>query len=188
MKDEIKRLEKIFREMVKNAGEFGLMWKNIPLGREAFAIMQHLPDSVPGEFATAAEKAGLLGQMLEHMDELRSPRFCIAVREYMSRLDPAEETNATELAKLYDYIDPTLPMEDFCRVYRRHLKFDPVERTAEYEAVIYSAEYLVSRALADVPRGMGFCFAYWSAMADALAEFGIDWRSPHMMNPGVMFD
>ena len=40
----------------------------------------------------------------------------------------------------------------------------------------------------NVPRGMGFCFMYWSSKADVLARRGIFWKSPHEMNPRVMFD
>ena len=57
-----------------------------------------------------------------------------------------------------------------------HLKRDPVER-------------LVDEELEDHPRGMGFCFAYWSAKKHILLDrFGIEWRSPSAMNPGVIFD
>jgi len=42
--------------------------------------------------------------------------------------------------------------------------------------------------LKNQPRGMGFCFEYWSAKRDLLAEYGIEWRSPGVMNPRVMFD
>ncbi|WP_294456636.1 hypothetical protein [uncultured Bacteroides sp.] len=39
------------------------------------------------------------------------------------------------------------------------------------------------------PRGMGFCFAYWNTKAQVLkADYGIEWRSPAIMNPHVMFD
>ena len=69
------------------------------------------------------------------------------------------------------------------------LKRDPVEWTAEYEKVIDEAEEKANAELADVPRGMGFCHAYWHSLANILFEdYGIVWRSPAMMNPGVMFD
>ena len=40
----------------------------------------------------------------------------------------------------------------------------------------------------NAPRGMGFCFLYWSSKAAVLARRGIFWKSPHEMNPRVMFD
>ena len=68
------------------------------------------------------------------------------------------------------------------------LKSDPVEWTARYEEVIDEVEKIVADRLADHPRGMGFCFAYWHELADVLSDYGIEWRSPSCMNPGVMFD
>lgn len=188
MKSRIKKLAGLFSKMSANANTFGHMWKNIGLGKEAFTIMKELPETVPGEFDTPAEKAALLGSMLEQMNETDTPRFCIGVREYMQALAPDDEDNAAQLTMLRDYIDPALPMEEFCRRYRRHLKFDPVERTEEMERVVEDVERECDRQLAGRPRGMGFCFAYWSARSAALSRHGIEWRSPALMNPGVLFD
>ena len=174
--------------MVQNHNTFGEIWRNMKLGAEAFAIMLSMPDTLPGEYETPVDKAGLLCQMLDQMDETQTPRFCISVREEIARLDPENEGNQEELRMLRDYIDLSLPMEDFCKRYHRHLKFDPVERTAEYEAVIADVEAEVAKELAGSPRGMGFCFGYWSAKAAALAARDIEWHSPSYMNPGVMFD
>ena len=36
---------------------------------------------------------------------------------------------------------------------------------------------------------MGFCFAYWHTKREVLSDdYGIEWRSPNIMNPGVIFD
>ena len=69
-----------------------------------------------------------------------------------------------------------------------HLRHDPVEWTKAFEDVIDEAEHRAYAALTDVPRGMGFCFAYWQARRQALSELGIEWRSPGAMNPHVLFD
>ena len=68
------------------------------------------------------------------------------------------------------------------------LKVDPVQATPEWEKVIYEVEKEVDEELKGEPRGMGFCFSYWSAKRAALARRGIEWRSPSAMNPRVMFD
>lgn len=74
-------------------------------------------------------------------------------------------------------------------VQRGHLRHDPVEWTAVYESVIDEAERKIESSLAGYPRGMGFCFEYWSTKASVLREhYGISWRSPALMNPDVMFD
>lgn len=188
MNEKIYRLAAIFTAMVQNHDTFGDLWKNIRLGAEAFALMLSMPDTLPGEYESPGEKAHLLCQMLDQMDETQSARFCISVREEIARLDPTDEDNRNELRMLRDYIDPQLPMPEFCRRYNRHLKFDPVERTAEYEAIIADVESELAEELKDEPRGMGYCFGYWSAKSAALARRGIRWKSPALMNPGVMFD
>lgn len=66
---------------------------------------------------------------------------------------------------------------------------DPVEYTRRWEEIYYDVVDELDRRFADTPRGMGFCFGYWHAMADLLSEkYGVDWRNPHLMNPRVMFD
>lgn len=68
------------------------------------------------------------------------------------------------------------------------LKRDPVEWTKAFEDVVDEVEHEVYEQLIDIPRGMGFCFAYWAARREAFQKRGIEWRSPHQMNPRVMFD
>lgn len=188
MDKTLKRIAKLFREMVKNYEDDGNLWKNIAAGKEAFNLMQTLPDIVPEEFNTPEEKADLLNNMLEQMEETLTPRFCIEVREYIETLAPDNEHNLRTLQKLRDFINPDLPMEEYCRKYRRSLKFDPVERTPEWEAVIAEVEAECAKKLRWHRRGMGFCFAYWHQKETSLARRGIRWNSPSAMNPRVMFD
>ncbi|MBO4754890.1 MAG: hypothetical protein J5543_09860 [Bacteroidales bacterium] len=68
------------------------------------------------------------------------------------------------------------------------LKYDPVEDSDAYLSVIDEVERRLYEELKDVPRHMGFCFRYWSAKRELLAKYGIEWRSPGIMNPRVMFD
>ncbi len=188
MDKTIVKLETIFSKMVSNYNSMGNSWKNIELGREAFGLMMSLPDNYPGEYETSADKANLLSQMLDHMVETESPRLCITVREEMKRLNPGDSANDKALRMLRDYIDISVPMEDFCKRYRRHLKFDPIERSEEYERAIPEVEREIAKKLKGIPRGMGFCFAYWSVKKTELAKRAIEWNSPAYMNPGVMFD
>lgn len=69
-----------------------------------------------------------------------------------------------------------------------YLRHDPVEWTARWEEVIDQADRRAYATLDDMPRGMGFCFAFWSARRSALLHYGIEWRSPNIMNPKVHFD
>ena len=69
------------------------------------------------------------------------------------------------------------------------LKVDPVEYTWEWENIYYDVEDDLDTLLAGVPRGMGFCFHYWSVKEELLREkYNLKWNSPAVMNPGVMFD
>ncbi len=187
MEKIIRYLGNSFALMVENANA-GENWRNIGLGRIAFDMMGKLPDQMPGEFETQEEKGGILSMMLDQMDEFLSPRLCIAVRNEIKRLNPGDEENARKLAALQDYIDPAMTMETFCKKYRRHLLFDPVERTEGFEEIIAEVEAECAKRLAGHPRGMGFCFAYWHERRDILMSRGINWNSPAVMNPGVLFD
>ena len=70
-----------------------------------------------------------------------------------------------------------------------NLKVDPVEYTWEWEQIFYRVEDELDLILAEVPRGMGFCYHYWYAKEELLkTKYNIIWNSPPMMNPGVMFD
>ena len=69
-----------------------------------------------------------------------------------------------------------------------NLKYDPVEDSEAYLAVIDEVERRLYEELKDEPRHMGFCFEYWSAKEALLKEYGIEWHSPSSMNPGVIFD
>jgi len=70
-----------------------------------------------------------------------------------------------------------------------HLRKDPVEYTYKWENIYYDVEAKLKERFANAPRQMGFCFLYWNAKSELLAEeYGIEWRSPAQMNPHVMFD
>ncbi len=62
-------------------------------------------------------------------------------------------------------------------------KYDPVEETPEYLAVIDEVEKAI-----DERKTLDFCMEYWSLKSDELAKHGIYWRSPVLLNPGMMFD
>ena len=68
------------------------------------------------------------------------------------------------------------------------LKYDPVEDSQAYLTVIDEVEKKLYEELKDEPRHMGFCFRYWSLKRAVLATYGIEWRSPNIMNPHVHFD
>lgn len=69
---------------------------------------------------------------------------------------------------------------------RRGLKNDPVEMSEEYLAVIDEVEEKIAKNRTLF--GMGACHEIWALKEQYLLEKGIIWKSPHMLNPGVMFD
>ncbi len=190
MTETINRLAGIFEKMVENYNTFGMQWANIPLAKEALAIMRQLPDSLEGEYETPAGKADLVCQMADHVEETYTPRLCLEIREYAAELygENKDEDNEEAMQKIRDYINPELSMEDYCVKHSRMLRFDPVERTQQWEEIIYDVMEECDRRLEGEVRRMGFCFMHWSTMRAVLAERGIEWRDPHWMNPGVMFD
>lgn len=104
------------------------------------------------------------------------------VREY------TEEQHRKSLERTEDYLNRSVSMEDWCKKYGIMLKFDPVERSEQWEKCIYEVEKECDRKLSGEPKGMGFCFSYWSTKKAVLAKYGIEWDSPATMNPRVMFD
>ena len=69
---------------------------------------------------------------------------------------------------------------------RRGLKNDPVEMSEAYLAVIDEVEERIDQNRTIY--GMGACFEIWNLKAQYLAEKGISWSSPAILNPHVMFD
>ena len=70
--------------------------------------------------------------------------------------------------------------------HRRSLKHDPVEMSKEYLDVIDEVEEKISKNRTIF--GMGACHEIWHLKYVYLAERGIQWRSPAVLNPRVMFD
>lgn len=213
--DNLKKLGGYFAEMVENSNTFGATWKNIPLGHQAFTLMKEgLPLRVKGEL-TPYTRIMLLNKMMDCMPQRDCARFFQEVHEYqmglfvlmseedfpedmdMDKYDGTpekyvraygEKDHLQRMKKIQDYLNPMISMENWCRNYHVNLKFDPVERTQEWEDCIYDVEKECERRLAGERKGMGFCYSYWSTKKAVLAKHGILWNSPSVMNPRVMFD
>lgn len=77
-------------------------------------------------------------------------------------------------------------IDDSVMMRRRSLKHDPIEMSEEYLSVIDEVEEKIdqNRTL----YGMGACHEIWALKYEYLLEKGIDWKSPQVLNPRVMFD
>jgi hypothetical protein len=145
-------------------------------------------------------KALACGAVVAQLPEYDVPRLVLSILRYKLELIqasdeqdddhyPTEEEVRQDILRLEDYIDTEhVSVSDFMKKYNRHLRFAAVERTPQWEDNYYEVEQECDRRLGDTPRGMGFCFGYWSTLRTVLEERGIEWQSPHELNPRVMFD
>jgi hypothetical protein len=183
-------------EQMKENSQDMRMWKNIPLAKECVQLLKELDD--PAE--TPMGKALACEAIIQQLPEYDVPRLVLSILHYKLQLVkeseehaperyPTEEEVVNDIQRLSDYIDTEhVSSESFHKLYHRHLKADPIERTPAWEENYYEVEKECDRRLGDTPRGMGFCFGYWSTLRQVLAERGIMWRSPSELNPKVMFD
>lgn len=181
-------------EMRENSQEMR-QWKNVVLARECHELLRLISDR-----DASAGMALALSAIIEQLPEYDMPRFVLTLLHYeWELLQAAGEQEAGDyptsadveahIRRLEDYIDTEhVSTSDFMERYQCHLKFDPVERTPEWEAIYLEVEQECDRRLGDTPRGMGFCFGFWSTLREVLAEQGITWHSPSELNPRVMFD
>lgn len=193
MSKDADRIVALVKRMRKHS-ENQEMYLNLPLAQKAFAMIEALDDPEEGPLG----KAYACDAIVEQLPEYDVPRFVLSIlRRELAWLEESAEKSERltpegvkeEIAKLEDYINPDgISMEEFCKKYHRYLLFDPVERSQKWEEIYYEVEEECYRHLEGVPRGMGFCFGYWAAKRGVLAKYGIDWQTPHMMNPRVMFD
>ena len=200
-----KRVLAIVKKMRKNADEEGHpVWKNIPLAREMYDLLHNkLP--IYGKEIDAAGVRFCCDIIFiqDLLDQRDVPRLCLEFLLLRKRANKAIDQNCWKFEQdsilsyqdvdtiqnhLDFYIDPGVTMEWWVNYTHRHLLFDPVERTKEWEDIIYEVEKAVDRRLKGVPRGMGFCYEYWSVKRAELAKRGIEWKSPSQMNPKVRFD
>lgn len=198
----------VAEEMMAN-GKEGDFWKNIPPARRFIHILKDVAPFRNGHL-TPAYKAHLISLVLKNdlIQKKETPRlfqsYCELYRLYVDFSDASDYDE--ELEKEFDkefFRDVDKWIYNLALIISNPkwehaincwnglggiLKADPVQATAEWEDVIYDVEKEVDEQLKDEPRGMGFCFSYWSAKRAALARRGIEWRSPSAMNPRVMFD
>ena len=199
---EIQEAVKIMYEMRGNS-EGMMTWKNFPLAKQIITLLDSIPNR--SEHHTPYDKIFILNFIIDNISSSDTPRFTIEIMEkelaLLKEVIPAdlEEYNdpltaediEEELQMWRDYIDTEhFSNDEWCKKYSHYMKFDPIERSEIWEEKYYEIESKIDAELMkeDMPRGLGFCFAYWSSKHKVLAEMGIEWQSPQEMNPGVVFD
>lgn len=211
----IKKLSRLLSDIEKydknNAGS----WKIVPAAKEAFELMKDgLPLRVEGEL-TPYKRIVLLNDLIDCLPERNCARFLLSVKEYQMSMfplivdgdiavdikadeydgDPARFVRAVKpddvrksLKRTEDFLNPRISVQKWCREYGVRLRFDPVERSEEWENVICEVERECDELLKGEKIVMGYVYRYWSTKKDILAKHGIEWSNPSEMNPGVIFD
>jgi len=194
------RLVDIYNEMCIN-GEAGELWRNIPGAKEIMHIMKNIAPERDSEINPAVRMLiceSIIGNDL--IDLRDTPRLYLEYLEYWKECHDMPKTDE-ELSDTELDADFKETAEEMSRKVRTmlagdmtpwdtlgYLKYDPVQLSPQWEENIYEIEKECDARLKGEMRGMGFCYAYWSAKRAVAAEYGIDWVSPSGMNPGVMFD
>lgn len=192
MNDAKKIIKKV--ELMRHNSQEHENYRNLPLAKECMLLLESLDDPEEGPLG----KAYACNAILEQLSEYDTPRFCMEILQREKQwVEESEEKSDwltpesidSDILRLEDYIDTEgLSMQDFCKKHGKHLLFDPVERTPQWEEIYLEVEKECFRQLKGTHRGMGFCFGYWAVKRAVLAKYGIEWKSPQFMNPRVMFD
>ena len=212
------RLKVLFELIEKNGdyNAYELTYQAVPHLLETEEIVEaQLASESPYDKVTLLDSATIMRYLAEAYDRLG--RFAVSVRYYKKAVELAatlytmygEEMqdssgmiyNALKARNYYvdddcedireqalvfiqkDIVDDVF---DTVMKRRRNLKHDPVEMTEEYLAVIDEVDEKIEKNREY--RGFGSCHHVWSLKTDYLAEKGIEWKSPVVLNPRVRFD
>lgn len=177
-----------------NAKDFGPAWKNTPYLKE---IIEHARI-----LSADNDRAMLIYNVCAKADDYcyNHPRIKVELMRIQTKMlplltdadfDTESESKriTTEIEKYIHNIDAadSNRLSDIIQI--GYTKCDPVEWTQRYEDCIDRAEEIADSILEGQRRGMGFCHIYWNTIAEVLHKhFGIEWRSPALMNPKTRFD
>ena len=216
--ERAERLKELFELIEKNGdyNAYELTYQAVPHLLETEEIVEaQLALESPYDKVTLLDSATIMRYLAEAYDRLG--RFAVSVRYYKRAIELAAELytmygeemqdsstmiyNALKARNYYvddncedirelaiTFISKELVDDVFSTVMnrRRNLKHDPVEMTEEYLAVIDEVDEKIEKNREY--RGFGSCHHVWSLKTDYLAEKGIEWKSPVVLNPRVRFD
>ena len=217
-KERAERLKELFELIEKNGdyNAYELTYLAVPYLRETEEIVEaQLALESPYDKVTLLDSATIMRYLAEAYDRLG--RFAVSVRYYKRAIELAStlytmygEEMQDSSGMIYNalkarnyYVDDDcedireqalvfIPKDIVDDVFdtvmkrRRNLKHDPVEMTEEYLAVIDEVDEKIEKNREY--RGFGSCHHVWSLKTDYLAEKGIEWKSPVVLNPRVRFD
>jgi len=212
------RLKELFELIEKNGdyNAYELTYLAVPYLKETEEIVEaQLASESPYDKVTLLDSATIMRYLAEAYDRLG--RFAVSVRYYKRAIELAAKLYTMYGEEIKDsstmiynalkarnyYVDDDcedireqalvfIPKDIVYDVFdtvmkrRRNLKHDPVEMTEEYLAVIDEIDEKIEKNREY--RGFGSCHHVWSLKTDYLAEKGIEWKSPVVLNPRVRFD
>ena len=216
--ERAERLKELFELIEKNGDyhAYELTYLAVPHLLETEEIVEaQLASESPYDKVTLLDSATIMRYLAEAYDRLG--RFAVSVRYYNRAIGLAATLYTVYGEEMRDsstmvynalkarnyYVDDDcedirgqalvfLPKDiaddvfDTVMKRRRNLRHDPVEMTEEYLAVIDEVDEKIEKNREY--RGFGSCHHVWSLKTDYLAEKGIAWRSPVILNPKVRFD
>ena len=217
-KKRAERLKELFELIEKNSdyNAYELTYLAVPYLRETEEIVEaQLASESPYDKVTLLDSATIMRYLAEAYDRLG--RFAVSVRYYNRAIELAAKLYTMYGEEVKDssgmiynalkarnyYVDDDsedireqalvfIPKDIVDDVFdtvmnrRRNLRHDPVEMTEEYLAVIDEVDEKIEKNREY--RGFGSCHHVWSLKTDYLAEKGIEWKSPVVLNPRVRFD
>lgn len=185
--------EKSLEQAEKATEEQNCPWKVASFAREYADAADVLKDYEHLLNSLYSMNSRMLNLIFDHPRlKLRLCRIQLDVLRYLEAISGHEMGLTEDMANEVDGLSSCISLADQGRLdeipQTGHLKRDPVEWTKRWEEVIDEADRIAYTKLKGTPRGMGWCFSFWSERAAALRTFGIEWRNPHIMNPRVLFD
>ena len=216
--ERAERLKALFELIEKNGdyNAYELTYQAVPYLKETDELVYaQLEEEEPYDKVTLLDSATIMRYLAEAYDRLG--RFAVSVRYYKRAIELAAKLYTMYGEEMQDsstmiynalkarnyYVDDDcedireqalifIPKDIVDDVFdtvmnrRRNLKHDPVEMTEEYLAVIDEIDEKIEKNREY--HGFGSCHHVWSLKTDYLAEKGIKWRSPDVLNPRVRFD
>ena len=218
IEERAERIKELFELIEKNGdyNAYELTYRAVPYLKETHEIVEaQLASEDKHDKVTLLDSATIMRYLAEAHDRLG--RYAVSVRYYGRAIELAAKLYTMYGEELRDgsgmiynalkarnyYVDDNcedirekaltfIPRDIVDDVFdtvmkrRRNLRHDPVEMTEEYLAVIDEIDEKIEQNRQY--HGFGSCHHVWSLKTDYLAERGITWRSPLMLNPGVRFD
>lgn len=198
------RMQVLIKVMRENS-KTGDWWKNIPLAHEMMHLFKDCAPLRDEEINPVVRMQAMVALADEDLlSKLDVPRLFLSFYAYwemcnsLKKASDGKTTNTEEFEEtlndnLFKYswtLDPAMTSELYQKLFGKDvsLRFDFLQLSEGWEKAVYDIEKETNEQLKDEPRGMGFCFGYWSAKTANARKHGLEWRSPHIMNPRVMFD